>query len=113
MWKQLAIGKPLVMAFSVCLAAIVATAWIGISRIDEVSSAAAELAETESSREALHAQLAILELIRLEDGALLAMGSRDAQAENVARWEEQRERLLETFASFDSGAAGRSRDMVR
>jgi methyl-accepting chemotaxis protein len=105
MLERIGIGQSLTVAFGVALAAVVTIGGVAIARADAVTTAAAEVGEGEVERDAIAAELTVLELLRLEDGAMLSARAPSSRADHVARWEEARERLQSLLGKLDVARA--------
>jgi methyl-accepting chemotaxis protein len=101
MLERIGIGQSLTLAFGVALAAVVAIGGAAITKADAVTTAAAEIGADDAERDGVATELTVLELARLEDGAMLAAKSPTARADHLARWEEARERFLGELAKLD------------
>jgi methyl-accepting chemotaxis protein len=115
MLERFGIGQSLSFAFGVALAGVLVVGGVAIARADAVTTAAAEVGAGDVERDAEATASTVLELARLEDGAMLAARAPSSRADYVARWEEARERLLALVARLDAARAhdATSRDLRR
>ena len=113
MLERIGIGQSLALAFAVALAAVVAIGGLAITHAEAVAAAVAA-GQEDGERDAVAAELAVLELARFEDGAMLAARSPSSRADQLARWEAERERLVSLLAKLDgSNGVGPARDARR
>src|ERR1700727_1036871 len=114
MLERIGTSQSVALAFVVAIAGVVASGSFAVSRAAAVAAAASDMGQDDAEHDAIATELAALELARFEDGAMLAARTPASRADNLARWEEERERFVSLLTRFDVGhAVGPVRDAHR